>query len=91
MPVGKRHSEGKKAEKRSSELYKKPRRATKKVAVRIEEVNIQREGTTVWHEICAGSKGIFAIFPAIRKNMFPQIKITTNIFPAKFYSGVNIL
>ena len=56
MPVGKRHSEGKKAEKRSSELYKKPRRATKKVAVRIEEVNIQREGTTVWHEICAGSK-----------------------------------
>lgn len=56
LPVGKRHSEGNKAEKRSSELYKKPRRATKKVAVRIEEVNIQREGTTVWHEIYAGSK-----------------------------------
>ena len=34
---------------------------------------------------------IFAIFPAIRKNKFPQIKITANIFPAKIYSRVNIL
>ena len=28
---------------------------------------------------------IFAIFPAIRKNKFPKIKITANIFPAKKY------
>ena len=34
---------------------------------------------------------IFAIFPAIQKNTFPQINITTNIFPAKIYSRVNIL
>ena len=34
---------------------------------------------------------IFAIFLAIRKNKFPQIKITANIFPAKIYSRVNIL
>ena len=34
---------------------------------------------------------IFAVFPAIRKNKFPQIQITTNIFPAKIYSKVNIL
>ena len=34
---------------------------------------------------------IFAVFPAIRKNKFPQIKITANIFPAKIYSRVNIL
>ena len=34
---------------------------------------------------------IFAIFPAIRKNKFPQIKITANIFTAKIYSEVNIL
>ena len=33
----------------------------------------------------------FAIFPAIRKNKFPQIKITANIFTAKVYSEVNIL
>ena len=33
----------------------------------------------------------FAVFPAIRKNKFPQIKITANIFPAKIYSRVNIL
>ena len=26
---------------------------------------------------------IFAIFPAIRKRKFPQIKITENIFPTK--------
>ena len=26
---------------------------------------------------------IFAIFPAIRKNTFPQIKITANIFSTK--------
>ena len=43
-------------------------------------------GTAVWHEI-------FAVFPAIRKNMlnFLQIKITANIFPAKIYSRENIL
>ena len=29
---------------------------------------------------------IFAGFPAIRKNKFPQIKITTNIFPQKVTS-----
>ena len=34
---------------------------------------------------------IFAVFPAISKNKFPQIKITANIFAAKIYSGVNIL
>ena len=34
---------------------------------------------TVWHDI-------FAVFPAIRKNKFSQIKITANIFPAKIYS-----
>ena len=34
---------------------------------------------------------IFAIFPAIRKNQFPQIKITAKIFPAKIYTRVNIL
>ena len=33
---------------------------------------------------------IFAIFPAIGKNKFPQIKITANIFPQKIYSRVNI-
>ena len=32
---------------------------------------------------------IFAIFPAIRKSKFPQIKITANIFPAKISSRVN--
>ena len=30
----------------------------------------------------------FAIFPAIRKNKFPQIKITTNIFPAIKYKEI---
>ena len=34
---------------------------------------------------------IIAVFPAIRKNKFPPIKITANIFLAKIYSGVNIL
>ena len=34
---------------------------------------------------------IFAFFPAIGKNKFPQIKITANIFPAKIYSRVSIL
>ena len=34
---------------------------------------------------------IFAVFPAIRKNKFPHIKITADIFPAKIYSRVNIL
>ena len=32
----------------------------------------------------------FAIFSAIRKNKFPQIKITAKIFPAKIYSRENI-
>ena len=45
--------------------------------------------TTVWHKIFAGSN--FAVFPAIRKNKFSQIKITANIFPARIYSRVNIL
>ena len=43
---------------------------------------------TVWHEIFAGYN--FAICPAIRKNKFPQIKITANIFPTKIYSRINI-
>ena len=34
---------------------------------------------------------IFGVFSAIRKNKFPQMKITANIFPAKIYSSVNIL
>ena len=34
---------------------------------------------------------IFAFFPVIRNNMFPQIKITANIFPAKISSRENIL
>ena len=34
---------------------------------------------------------ICAIFPAIHKNKFLQIKITANIFPAKIYSRVDIL
>ena len=34
---------------------------------------------------------IFAFFPAIRKNKFPQIKVTANIFPAKICSRVNAL
>ena len=29
---------------------------------------------------------IFAGFPAIPENKFPQIQITANIFPAKIYS-----
>ena len=33
---------------------------------------------------------IFAIFPAIGKNKFPQMEIIANIFSAKMYSGVNI-
>ena len=41
------------------------------------------------YEIFAGSN--FCDFPAIRKNKFPQIKITANIFPAKIYSRGNIL
>ena len=40
---------------------------------------------TVWHEFLIIT--IFAIFPAIRKNNFPQ-KINGNIFPAKIYSRV---
>ena len=34
---------------------------------------------------------ISAVFPAIRKNKFPQIKIIAHIFPAKIYFRVNIL
>ena len=37
---------------------------------------------TLWHEILWVL--IFAIFSAIRKNKFPQIKITANFFPQKF-------
>ena len=33
---------------------------------------------------------IFTVFPAIRKNKFPQIKITANIFPAIIYSRENL-
>ena len=33
---------------------------------------------------------IFEIFPAIRKNKFPQIKTIANIFSANIYSRVNI-
>ena len=33
----------------------------------------------------------FAIFQAIRKNKFPQIKNTANIFSAKIFATVNIL
>ena len=41
---------------------------------------------TVWYE----SFAIFAIFPVIRKNKFPQIKFTADIFfPQKIYSRVN--
>ena len=36
----------KKAEKRPSELFKRKRRATERVAVRIEEARFQGEGTT---------------------------------------------
>lgn len=36
----------KKAEKRPSELFKRKKRATKRVAVRIEEARVQGEGTT---------------------------------------------
>ena len=32
----------------------------------------------------------FAIFSVVRKNKFPQIKITANIFPANIFSRVNI-
>ena len=47
----------------------------------------------MWHEIFAGSYSFasFAIFQAIRKNKFPQIKNTANIFPAKIFATVNIL
>ena len=34
---------------------------------------------TVWHDI-------FAVFPAIRKNKFSQIKITANIFLGNIHS-----
>ena len=44
---------------------------------------------TVWHEILRVL--ICAIFPAIRQNVFPQIKITANIFLPKIYPRVNIL
>ena len=47
--------------------------------------------STVWHQISSLRILIFAIFPAIRKKKFQQIKITANIFPAKIYCIVNIL
>jgi len=34
---------------------------------------------------------IFAVFFAIRKNKFPQNKITANFFSAKIYSTVEII
>ena len=40
-------------------------------------------------EIFAGSD--FCDFSSFRKNKFPQIKTTANIFPANIYSKVNIL
>ena len=46
--------------------------------------NLSPTRRTVWHGIFAGSN--FAIFLAIRKNKFPQIKIT-----GKIYSRENIL
>ena len=33
----------------------------------------------------------FCVFSAIHKNKLPQLKITAKHFPAKIYSGVNIL
>lgn len=42
----------------------------------------------MWHKIFAGSN--FCGFPAIRKNKFPQLKITAHIFPAKMTSRVDI-
>ena len=42
---------------------------------------------TVWHETFAGSDSCdFATFPAIRKNKFPQTKITTTSFPPKRFN-----
>ena len=47
---------------------------------------------TVWHEIlrvlifCD-----FCVFSAIHKNKLPRLKITAKHFPAKNYSGVNIV
>ena len=43
---------------------------------------------TVWHKFLRVL--IFAVFPAIRKNKFPQTKITANIFPAIIYSRENL-
>ena len=49
-------------------------------------------GTAVWHEIFAGSNFCdFCGFSSDPQNMFLEIKITANIFPAKFFSRVNIL
>ena len=49
-------------------------------------------GTAVWHEIFAGSNFCdFCGFSSDPQNMFLKIKITANIFPAKFFSRVNIL
>ena len=40
----------------------------------------------------AGSNFLrFCVFSAIHKNKLPQLKITAKHFPAKIYSGVNIL
>ena len=55
-------------------------------AVSILLVSLQKD----IHNVACGTKVlqvlIFAIFPAVRKNKFPQIKITANIFPARIYS-----
>ena len=50
-----------------------------------------KEAVTVFHnaaimDILQQPVLIFAIFPAMRKNKIPQIKITANIFPAKIYA-----
>ena len=57
--------------------------------VKLLYVQETHESCTLWHEIFAGSN-FFAIFPAIRKNKFPQIKTIRNIFSEKIYSRVNI-
>ena len=49
-------------------------------------------GTAVWHEIFAGSNFCdFRRFSSDPQKYVPAKKITTNIFPAKIYSTVNIL
>ena len=45
-------------------------------------------GTKFWGVLIFA---IFTIFPAIRKNRFPQKRNTANLFPSKMYSRANIL